>query len=724
MNERNPLIFMRSEHAMSPDPSQRIASSKEEQIEVINRLRSKEESPFYAIPNEWRKKWFLYCRGATEDHPGPIDTRDLVDWDWFNEVILFNDTVPLRKDAKFLLVSEPMFTNYVNWYGLQGPRIARERSDEYQLYKAVVSCKGKKLKFLFPRYINKTELYKLVAGAFHVNPDSIQNIEYEEGNGDLMYIDIIMRRTFELDRLDFSQVETIPMAGVVGLGNIGNTCYMASAVQALSQTRDLIIPMLSESHPLGHISYEFCKLMKALWTGTRSSLCELKDTLSHKEHRFASYSQQDSQELLAVLLDHLNEETKVKSANPEVKHKDENEPTLKDSWDVFFQRNHSLITKVFGGLLKSTVRCSKCNKSSVTYDPFLFLSLPIASGRTKAPQKLIVHYIGYGIKSIAVTPEMTIRDLKKAVDPDSPLTLVLVDTYRFIQTLDDENETVADYCPEKDEGMDFFDFGSKKKKGQVFAYPVVIESPLCWVNFLKPGFFSSDYCFFPLPFPKSANPISDIRESLREHLSDLIVDSLEIKPSDSLRPIYSIKVPNEHFSTFETNFFSHILPCDDKSAPANCYSTTLDDCLEEFEAEEHLSIDVGWKCNHCKKIRAAYKRLQIAQLPKSVLMIHLKRFAFGSGRPGWFGTSGSGRKVNTHINFPQHWTVQAGVNYQLYAVIEHYGSLFGGHYTCAARNFLTSQWHRYDDSSVREIDIIDVLANSQVSAYVLFYQIC
>jgi ubiquitin carboxyl-terminal hydrolase 4/11/15 len=48
-----------------------------------------------------------------------------------------------------------------------------------------------------------------------------------------------------------------------------------------------------------------------------------------------------------------------------------------EAWDVYKKRNDSVILDLFHGLLKSTVVCPECNKISVTFDPFCYLSLPL-----------------------------------------------------------------------------------------------------------------------------------------------------------------------------------------------------------------------------------------------------------------------------------------------------------------------------------------------------------
>lgn len=48
---------------------------------------------------------------------------------------------------------------------------------------------------------------------------------------------------------------------------------------------------------------------------------------------------------------------------------------------MFFSRNDSIIVELFHGMMKSRVCCpnSNCNKISTTFDPLVFLSLPVPS---------------------------------------------------------------------------------------------------------------------------------------------------------------------------------------------------------------------------------------------------------------------------------------------------------------------------------------------------------
>ena len=47
------------------------------------------------------------------------------------------------------------------------------------------------------------------------------------------------------------------------------------------------------------------------------------------------------------------------------------------AWLRYLNRNDSIIVSLFQGQLKSQLQCSVCRKTSTTYNPFMYLSVPI-----------------------------------------------------------------------------------------------------------------------------------------------------------------------------------------------------------------------------------------------------------------------------------------------------------------------------------------------------------
>ena len=51
----------------------------------------------------------------------------------------------------------------------------------------------------------------------------------------------------------------------------------------------------------------------------------------------------------------------------------------KESWEWYKQNYRSIFDALFGGLYESQVECKRCGHKSLTYDPFLDISLPISN---------------------------------------------------------------------------------------------------------------------------------------------------------------------------------------------------------------------------------------------------------------------------------------------------------------------------------------------------------
>uniref|UniRef100_A0A3Q2NNG2 Ubiquitin carboxyl-terminal hydrolase 32 n=1 Tax=Fundulus heteroclitus TaxID=8078 RepID=A0A3Q2NNG2_FUNHE len=182
--------------------------------------------------------------------------------------------------------------------------------------------------------------------------------------------------------------------GATGLSNLGNTCFMNSSIQCVSNTKPLSDYFLSGRHlyelnrtnPIGmrgHMAKCYGDLVMELWSGTQKSVAPLKLrwTIAKYAPRFNGFQQQDSQELLAFLLDGLHEDLNRVHEKPYVELKDsDGRPdweVASEAWENHLRRNRSIVVDLFHGQLKSQVKCKTCGHISARFDPFNFLSLPL-----------------------------------------------------------------------------------------------------------------------------------------------------------------------------------------------------------------------------------------------------------------------------------------------------------------------------------------------------------
>lgn len=195
--------------------------------------------------------------------------------------------------------------------------------------------------------------------------------------------------------------------GLCGLANMGNTCFMNSALQCMSNTpllteyflEDRYIAELNTSNPLGmrgEIARSYADLVKVMWSGSYSSVMPkpFKTAVGRFAPQFSGFQQQDCQELMAFLLDGLHEDLNRVLHKPYIELKDNDgrpdEVVAQEAWQNYLLRNNSVIVDIFHGLLKSTLVCPDCQKLSVTFDPFCYLSLPLPLKKEKPLEMVLV----------------------------------------------------------------------------------------------------------------------------------------------------------------------------------------------------------------------------------------------------------------------------------------------------------------------------------------------
>jgi len=411
----------------------------------------------------------------------------------------------------------------------------------------------------------------------------------------------------------------------VGLANLGNTCYMNSALQCLAHAKpltqfflDTLMQDVSEDdksvdsewnqfYTIGTVTGAYADVLKNLWLSKQTSYysnsfrpSHIKDIIGLQASRFATYEQQDAQEFMTYLLEEINKELKEKNGS----------------------ESSTIIEELFFGKIQSTIICLECQHEVKTTNPISFLPLPLNQ------QGCI-----FNIKFIAK-------------DGDSDFATVSVPENGQVKSI---IKAFLESCP--------------------------------------------SYSLYRTITPMA----NDEQLNLEMPLSQL-----------STREIVLIEQDDFMLSSSYDRY------------DRNSKKLTLEGCLREFCSLENLEEPCLCQQETCKKHTKATKKLEFCSLPP-ILIIQFKRFSHENDLR---------QKIETFVEYPTNGldlssflpsTSSEEAIYDLFAVSNHTGSIYGGHYIAYARHEANgrTEWYKFDDSYVTSFCLESEIVSKD--AYLLFY---
>ncbi|CAF1169062.1 unnamed protein product [Rotaria sordida] len=409
-----------------------------------------------------------------------------------------------------------------------------------------------------------------------------------------------------------------------GLDNLGNTCFMNSALQCLVHVvplTEFFMKDLTQAHSTnahvnknnlfdtyGEVTGAYAELLWNLQKPERTNYSyydysfrptRMKEIIGRLEPRFATFDQQDAQEFMTFLLNTIHQE--IKQKNNHVR--------------------NTIITELFFSQIQSSITCSQCQHVSTTTNPISIL-----------PLALNPHERTFQVNFVKLSGR-------------------------------DEYDMIPMAAGNRIEHL-VQAFFERRHDSRRFSYVTAMTiNPEAEVDF--------------------DTPLSKLSES--------VVTLIEQEDYNGRKATFRYEnKPN---------------------------ALKLDECLQAFVSIE--TLDDPWFCEQdkCKQDTKARKQLQLLTFPR-VLIIQLKRFSHENGLR---------QKLDTFVDYPidgldlgKLLKSSEDAIYDLIAVCNHMGSIYGGHYTaCARKDPKNAKWYKFNDSDVSTLYYRDEIISRD--AYLLFY---
>ncbi|KAG0305025.1 Ubiquitin carboxyl-terminal hydrolase 33 [Dissophora globulifera] len=481
-----------------------------------------------------------------------------------------------------------------------------------------------------------------------------------------------MRRQGKKSKQDGDgSIQDLDLPGLVGLKNLGNTCYMNAALQALSHTPALkhyfetceaFIPesrrieyARQRSHTLVDSFFNF---VHAMWNGESAifSPTHLVSDVKKCNEIFQGTAQQDSQEFLRCIMDKLHEEltyprryidatvTTLKTASTNIPNLDEKLGKLKlnQPSDNAPSTQTSTGTSIYiSGAFKdkSTSPSTKSNKKGSNgngNNNGTFSSISYTSSRSSTSSRSAVSSENSSMsENVEITPA-------RATAPS-----IISDIFE----------------------------GTLESR---------VRCLVCRKQYIKEDKFFD----LSIPIDKKTKIIDDTDEKGSKDKDGGMLGSF-------------VESIGGWLSSGGRNI-------------------KLQDCLASFCATEELTGEDRYRCTQCDALNDCRKTFRITQLPET-LCIHLKRFRYDT----------YSSKINTYVQFPLEDLDMTpffkstdpnelrNTKYDLYGMVRHRGVVGGGHYIGYTRHATDGSWYEFDDTYVTRKAPSDI---AKLEAYILFYR--
>ncbi|KAH7638328.1 ubiquitin carboxyl-terminal hydrolase 16-like protein [Dermatophagoides farinae] len=492
------------------------------------------------------------------------------------------------------------------------------------------------------------------------------------------------------------------------------TFYWNESKQAFtSESLHLLLP------PPNSLTIDFLQLQQQIFSRKSTNPRSLLSDVQREKQQFEGYAQQDAQELLITLLDALKKSEILRQKHALLKGlriEDRRNPTAEDCENAQRYKitaKHSVIDSIFGGQLLSIIHCNECDYRSFTFESFIDLALSLDTTFPQSSSKSVSESSNTIAKNKQQQSAKMKKKNRKNKNNDDD------DDDECDGDVESCDEQTAQNHDEEDKSL----VGRKKRRQEKKAARRAEQNQI--PNGDITPYHSDDENYMGCDddgdqcqnsekinneeIVPSGDILSNVDDDddddeLKESLPIPAADNCQLSSSSSTT---TAKIIDDEFR-YKFHLFAHQRMC---RTDDDYQNMDLGALLRSFIKEETLDGSNKYLCENCSKRNGGQKmyskavRCQLIALPPPVLILQLKRFeASGLG----FNKNRMMHKLNTKISFPYRlylspytsriyeyfsrfyepecdpqdlsdWNDRR-LEYTLYGVVIHSGSLKYGHY--------------------------------------------
>ena len=462
-----------------------------------------------------------------------------------------------------------------------------------------------------------------------------------------------------------------------GLRNLGNTCYMNSALQCLFQTHGFN-QLLNTSHT-SNLTQSYFQLLAR--QQSLRQLYRVKKEMKKQGKQFAGFKQMDAEEFLLYFFERLITTNSL---------------SRKDLEGLFEVRT----THVYF--------CTDCKSEAKSESESCFLSLPLT------PANVTIKILPGAPGNTEITVTGTELMTSVGIELEVKKTLGKEKVWLLLQSRTEVLRAVSG-C----ENLKQMDLNSKS----LCFYEVEDNECLAEIKVYRKGFNRQFVLYRVKKLNKAFNP-TEIRERFASELrEELGVPVLAMTTEHAAAPCLPWKTPavpveqGDYTTVLQSkrpvlrlmaliNGNVSPVPFPHSKVLRSAEVLDIEALLKHFAAEE--PIPDKYNCEVCQADTQHSKVSHITKLSK-YLIVTLQRY-----------NSVDGSKDNRMVTFPLNLTV-GQTHFQVYGVVQHIGDSFSsGHYKSVVR--FGSDWFLCNDAIVTPIQPHLLPSLAHENAYLLFFE--